>query len=483
MENISKHYPYSVVSLATVLQMNSIPCRIVDSRFDEDYEKQLALQAENIQFVGISVMTGYQIIDGLRFSRYVKKIAPDAKIAWGGWHPSLLPEQTLVNELIDIIVTGPGEPAITNLVEACRPDGNLDNVPNILYKKNGEIRKSKHSKTFTINEFPQPNIELLNVEDYIHPSELGNRTIFYYSSQGCPFRCAFCCDMAVFKRRWQCRSADEVYSFLLHSKNKYRVDSVNILDTNFFIDRKRIEDIACMMVEEKLEMKWVGSVRTDQVIDYSEDFLKLIKESGCQKLYIGAESGSDETLLFIEKDATVKQTYETAEKLSKAGIIAEFFIMSGFPVNPGKDLDLSLSMIWKLKNLNPNHQFTPFLYTPYPGTPLFQRAIEYGLKPPDKLEGWGNWSVLNVHTPWIDDDFRDKFYSFVKYYYPMAFPSDKLAIIMKRKWIGCLLRSLKHLCEYRLKNDYFNFRWDWKLVKCFNDFQKKYGKYWVISIR
>lgn len=481
-ENISRHYPYSVVSIATVLKTKGYETIIIDSRFDDSYYEKIKSVNSKIVMAGVSVMTGHQIIDGLQFSKFMKSINPSAKVVWGGWHPSLLPEQTLENEYIDVVVIGQGEPVIEGLVKASSGQKDFQDIPNIYYK-NGKVQKTGSVNASTLSDYPQPRIDLLPVENYIHPGNFGNRTMYYYTSQGCPFRCGFCCDMTVNKRRWRSRSADEVISFLAVLKKEYHVDSINFLDTNFFIDKKRVEDIAKGMIRQKIGVKWEASVRTDQVVRYSENFLELLQESGCRKLFIGAESGSDEVLDFISKDTTVEQTYKTAEKLDTAGIIGEFFIMAGFPMATKDDLSASLYMIQKIKSRYINHQFTPFLYTPYPGTPLYQVSIKCGFKPPNTLEGWGNWSVLNVHTPWIDETYKDRFYSFVKFYYPMAFPSKKLIEIMEKSWFAPLLRLLIAICRYRCQNNLFNFPLDWKIVKWFYRLQKMFNRYFIPSIR
>jgi radical SAM superfamily enzyme YgiQ (UPF0313 family) len=482
-ENTSRHYPYSIVSVATVLTDKGYNVRVIDARFEDNPGDVLLQLKGRIAMAGLSVMTGYQIVDGLAFSKLLREVQPGVKIVWGGWHTSLLPEQTLENEYVDIAVVGQGEPVIADIVDACKGEKNPGEVPNIYFKENGVIRKTTRRLDFSIRDFPQPRVDLLKVENYIQSSDMGERTMFYYTSQGCPFRCGFCCDMAVYKRRWQSRSSGEVLDFLSALKEKYRIDSVVLLDTNFFINKKRVEEIAAGLIERGLEIKWEASVRTDQIVKYEEEFLELIRKSGCYKLFIGAESGSDEVLEFINKDTTVAQTYGCAEKLADAGIKAEFYIIAGFPQSPEDDLNKSMQMVYELKSSYPDHEFTPFLYTPYPGTVLFEKSIEHGFKPPQRLEDWSGWSVLSVHTPWVDDKYQDRYYSFVKYYYPVAFPSEGLKRNITSHPAGFLLKLLGVISRYRIRKNFFYMRFDWRIVKWIKRFQERYNVRWIKSIR
>ncbi len=478
-----KQVPYSVISLSTVLKKKGYDSIIIDSRFEEDYESKIEFLKDRIVMVGISAMTGYQIVDGLKFSIFIRNIAPQARIVWGGWHPSLLPEQTISNEFIDTVVVGHGEPVITDIVDACLGIRELKEIPNLYYKENSEIIKTETIDLFSMESVPQPDMDLLNIENYIYSSYLGKRTIAYYTSQGCPYRCGFCCDKTVYKQKWQCRSADEVFSFIKLLKDKYLIDSIVFIDTNFFINRKRVEKIVIAMKACEINLKWEASVRSNQIVGYSDNFLQLLYESGCRKLCIGAESGSDEVLQFIQKDTSVEQTHQASEKLYNSGIIGEFYIIAGFPNAPKDDLKASLKMIKEIKERYRDHQFTPFLYTPYPGTPLYQISIEKGFKPPLILEEWGHFSMLNVNTPWIDEKYKDKYNSFVKFYYPLAYPSKNLKALLKDNKLKLLIKLLVSIAKFRLKKEFYAFRVDWRVAWWIDSYQKKLQKSWIPSIR
>ncbi len=67
-----------------------------------------AITKDKVLLVGLSVMTA-QILPALKISEYVRQHNSSIKIVWGGIHPTLFPEHTLREELVDIVVIGEGE--------------------------------------------------------------------------------------------------------------------------------------------------------------------------------------------------------------------------------------------------------------------------------------------------------------------------------------------------------------------------------------
>jgi radical SAM superfamily enzyme YgiQ (UPF0313 family) len=140
-------------------------------------------------------------------------------------------------------------------------------------------------------------------------------------------------------------------------------------------------------------------------------------------------------------------------------------------------------MIRELKSMYPNHQFTPYLYTPYPGTALYDMSIECGFTLPETLEGWSNFGIKRINTPWIDEKYRDRYNSFVRFYYPFAFPSENLFEIMNNHWAGWMLKLLSRISSFRLKKNFFYLRLEWKIANWVKHLQSKIRKEWLPSIR
>src|SRR6266481_4140755 len=67
--------------------------------------------------LAVSLVTGPMIRETAQIARAAKALYPDLPVVLGGWHPSLLPDQTLAAECIDVVVRGQGEEALLEVVQ------------------------------------------------------------------------------------------------------------------------------------------------------------------------------------------------------------------------------------------------------------------------------------------------------------------------------------------------------------------------------
>lgn len=379
-----------------------------------------------------------------------------------------MPAETLENKNVDIVVKGQGEITTCEceIADTLKNKRRLNHIDGILFKKNGNIFFNECKKFQDLNEFSALRFDTIEIERYIFKSPLGKRTIFWNSSQGCPYRCGFCSTATVYERRWSGLKAEILLEQLKTLVYDYDIDGITFAEDNFFVDVERIENLCHGIKDKNLKIKWSTDARVDQINRFSDKFLRLIKESGCFKLYIGAESGDEEILALINKNIELNDILKTADKLAEYKIISEFFLIAGFPNNPKKDLERSIELMKRIKLKYPDHQFTTFLYTPYPGTPLLELAKKNGLKIPKKLEDWSNWNILSVSTPWVDKKYLDRINMYSKYFYPLAFPSSSLRRKFKKRF-GWLYRILHISSRFRVKKNFFLFPLEWKLIKIF----------------
>lgn len=466
-ENINKNIPFSLLKIGSELKGRGFDVMIIDERREKNYEPGLRCALDRSIGFGVSSMTGYQISGGLKASSFVKQTRPDMPVIWGGWHPSLLPAETLKNPAVDVVVIGQGEKTICELASALKEGIGFGGIQGIAYKKDGNIVRNSDRAFCDLNDFASINFDILDIKRYISSGPLGESSIFWNSSQGCPYCCGFCSTPTVYNRRWSGLNAVALLGQIEYLVRAYGVDSVTFAEDNFFVDVERIERFCRGLVEKGLGVKWAADIRVDQINRFSESFLNLLKKSGCSKLYIGAESGDAKVLKLIDKKISPRDIYRSAEILDKCGIISEFFIIVGFPQNPDTDLANTLLLIKEIKSKYPNHQFTPFLYTPYPGTPLLKLSMEKGVKLPAGLEGWVNWSILSVSTPWVNLKYLDKINMYAKFYYPLAYPSDSLRNKFKSGFFMLPYFVLHLLSKFRLATGLFMFPAEWRLVKLF----------------
>ena len=132
--------PLGLLAISTPLLQAGYEVRIIDATITADYQQRILDEVKDALCLGISVVTGPMIKDTVEAAKAVKKWNPEFPVILGGWHPSLLPTQTLEADYIDIIVRGQGEESTLELIERLRDDAPLDDVRGIGFKQDGKIR-------------------------------------------------------------------------------------------------------------------------------------------------------------------------------------------------------------------------------------------------------------------------------------------------------------------------------------------------------
>lgn len=467
-DNIYKNVPISLLKIGSQLVADGYRVKIIDSRFDEDYENTIESSLDEALCFGISTMTGYPIYLSVKASRIVKKINKEMPVIWGGWHCSILPDETIRNDFIDIVVRGQGEAAIVEVVRALSAGSGLDGIKGVSFKDaNAQVVHNPDRPFQNVNDFAGVNFDILDISRYINETPLGSRTVFWNTSQGCPYHCGFCCTAAVYSRRWSSVKAERTLDEIEVLVKRYGVNGILFSEDNFFTDENRVKAVCEGLISRNLKIRWSTDARIDKIIKFPDEFFSLLKRSGCAKLYLGAESGDQEILNLIDKRIKVEDTVKAAELLHRHDILAEFFLIVGFPLNPERDLQKTMEMMRQIKEKYPDHQATPFLYTPYPGTKLFNIAVEKKLSVPKKLEDWIRWTQVAPTAPWINKRYADKVDRLVKFYFPFAYPSQSLLSLMRDKRFGFLYRMMHRLARARVRKNFFWFPLEWHLAKYF----------------
>jgi anaerobic magnesium-protoporphyrin IX monomethyl ester cyclase len=392
--------PLSLLHVASTL-VKDFDVKIIDQRLDSNWRQTLKSSiSDKTIAVGISSMTGKQIYNGLEISKLAKSIGRRIPVVWGGVHPTLMPEQTIENEFIDYVITGEGELSFSELVRQIKGKNNLAVVPGLFWKENGSIRNNPADYSFNLDDLPEIPYYLLNIEDYVSPSvytyKFVKRLLPYFSSRGCPYRCIYCAQAAMYKSRYRKMNPELVYQRVSKLVSDYKLDCVDFYDDEFAVDASWITRIAELIGGR---FKWNCQVRMD---DLERLDLHKLHKNGLGAVKIGLESGSNKTLNYLKKRETVEIYMAVNKRLSKTDIIAQYNFMIGFPNEDKDDLFATIDLALALMRDNPNAILNSFsILTIYPGTELSKIVeAEYNMKLPAKLQDWSHINRQNITTPW-----------------------------------------------------------------------------------
>jgi radical SAM superfamily enzyme YgiQ (UPF0313 family) len=442
--------PLALIHVGSMLP--DFDVRIIDGRIELAPESTLAELSDGAVCVGVTVLTGKPILDALRASRAVKRRNPRVPVIWGGWHPSLLPEQCLDSPAVDACVSGQGEETFREIVLKLVSGEPLGSVTGVAFKQDGAVVKNPARPFQNVNAFPRADFGLVALENYF--AHRGARRLDYCSSQGCPFECSFCADPKVYQQRWSGLAAARVVSEIAEHADRYRLDQVFFNDDNFFTDLKRAEAIAQGLIDAKVRVQWFGTGRADLLRRLSREQFALMRASGCYKVNVGAESGSPEVLESIKKGTLVAEVVETAQKLNQAGIGARFSFIAGFPNEPAASLADTYRTVKALRKINGGFETPIYFYAPYPGTELSERMPALGFEAPKKLEDWEHVDLDHSIGPWISEPVR-KFVPRYNFYLRHAFEPVPG---------GFGKRVAQWLAKLRVRFDFYRFDFERRLV-------------------
>lgn len=408
--------PLSVISLANSLH-GKYEIEIIDERINPINHINYILK--DVIAVGISSTTSYQIVNGLRFAKKVRNYNKEIRIIWGGWHPSLMPEETLQNELVDIVIQGQGEGIIDRLIACLEKSQDLYVVPNILYKsKDGKIIRTPKQEFYDL-QMPQSmkmGYMYVNMENYIH-SGWGNQKILgYESSRGCPFSCKFCSISALFRCKWYGIPAGNIYEDICHLKNKFHIDAIHFFDNNFFVDKNRVFMLADMLMKGNIDIKWDGTVVIQQFLKLNKKEIELLKLSGCYRIIAGVESGDDEVLNYIHKRHQKEDVLDLVRICKEYELLPSLSFMVGFPWNPEKDTEHTIRLIEDIKHIYHETEIMLFIFSPYFGTPLYDIAKASNMVFPENLDGWAQFTYDKPNTPWLSENLKRKINRYLSFF-------------------------------------------------------------------
>ncbi len=432
-DHAEKILPLGILSVASALKRKGWPVELIninEKEIEETAERLISLQPPLVAF---SVMTGRQTKHSADLSKKIKERS-DIKILWGGIHPSLLPGQCLKEEYIDLVVVGEGEETTIELVERLNRRESLAGLLGLGYKdENGVHLNQERPLIKNLDEWPL-DFSLLPMAKYLYKLDKYQRVIAYKASRGCPFNCAFCYNRFFNKNRWRAWSVDRVVADIEFLKTNYGIDAVKFYDDNFFVDKSRALEIL-----QKIKLPSHLEVRIDMIDD---ELARELKARQVFDLLIGVESGSDRLLAMMNKRITVQQILAAVAALAKYDVPASYSAIVGLPTETKQEFEATISLLYKIYKIHPRAAITLGAYMPYPGSSMYDLAIEAGFQPPLRTEDWGKIDRFrkDFSSPWVDGH---KTWRIREYFKLLKF---KLGPV--NKWFECRLKHRWFACPW-----------------------------------
>ena len=378
---ISPRPPLSLMYIAAYLEQEGEDVDIIDLKLPKRENNTIKLIVDEIKkrnpkIIGTSAFST-DLKDVLELSTLIKNEMKDITIIIGGIHASLYPKDFIFKKSpIDIAVIGEGEETFNEIIKAKRFDKDIKDIKGIVYLKNGKLIETEKRVLMNMNKMPMPAFNKVDMKFYLKPTLYAVRGVplsaFYiFSSRGCPFRCTFCSNSAIYGRNIRYREYKKVIDEVEMLVKTYKADGFYIYDDTFTFYRQYVINFCEEMIKRKIKAVWGCQTRVDKV---DLELLKIMKKAGCIQVDFGVESGSQKQLDIIQKDTTTEKVLEAFDACKKVGIRQFANFMINIPDETEEDIAYLKEFVGKIK---PNVVVFNVL-SPLPGSPLYDQMENKG---------------------------------------------------------------------------------------------------------
>lgn len=396
--------PYNLLCLGTAIKRGGYEVKLLETNAlelkSDEVIKEVVSYAPDV--IGIPVLTEIlSSVSGL--IQMIKKAYPKGILLAGGAHVTAR-GTAIFDEfpLLDYALCGESDLSIIDFLDnckmqnaKCKVDGkitesktDLSKIAGLIYRQNGTIVQNPiGNPPLNLDELGLPDYSLL---DDVYKAgkyyiiQMGRQdTASVITSRGCPYSCGFCGNI---RGRFRGRSAESVVEELVCLKKK-GIKIVDIVDTNFTLDRARAMRVFGLLIKENVGISFRFKSRVDLI---DEEMIKAAKAAGAHLISYGMESGSQRMLDIMQKGTTVKQNARACEITKRAGLLCHAGWCLGYPGETRETIEETTNFIIMIK---PTTASIAALM-PYPGTKAYVEAKENGTL-------MGEWSTMSPVKPWI----------------------------------------------------------------------------------
>jgi len=378
--------PLSLGYLSSFLEKQGFETKIIDLKSTKftPYEKnKMQLQLLKLikkydpTIVGFTCFTN-EVMEVKELNNLIKLENPNIITVVGGPHPTVRPQDFLLDKTFDFVVHGEGEITFYELIKSLIYGKSIKNINGISFLRSNKIFITKPRQPIqNLDSIPFPSYEKMPMDFYTYPQTdlirgimISGTTI--YTSRGCPYRCIYCSSHTVFGKKTRFRTPKNVVDEIEYLKDKFKIDGFYILDDTFTLSKKHVFGVCNEILERRLDVIWACQTRV-HLID--KELILKMKKAGCVQIDFGVESGSSRLLKILKKDITKEQienAFLICRKM-KMRTLANF--MMNIPTETFSDINETINFSKKLKA----DKTVLSVATPFPGTELYEIVKNHDL--------------------------------------------------------------------------------------------------------
>ncbi|ACL75330.1 RiPP maturation radical SAM C-methyltransferase [Ruminiclostridium cellulolyticum] len=335
----------------------------------------------NYKVVGFKCMIGYQV-SSLLLSKKIKERYPDIKIVFGGPNVREVMGEEILKcfEWVDYVIDGEGEESLPALVKNIAKDILYEDIPGIVYMKDGECIRSKQSaKMAELDELPIPDYSDYYIEFQNNDLKefLPSINSIFEGSRGCWWgekcQCTFCGQCNGYLK-FRSKSTDRVLNEVLDLIEKY--DNKNFWATDCILSLDYFDTLIPELIKRKLDLNVFFEVKPT----LTREQISMLYAAGIRKLQAGIENINTRLLKLMHKGVSAIQNIQFLKLCTEQGISVFWIMLYRIPGEEKQCYDEVINLIPSISHLEPPAPGRLFPINLDRFSPYFNDPEKYGIK-------------------------------------------------------------------------------------------------------
>lgn len=299
----------------------------------------------------------------------------------------------------DYIIIGEAEYTLLELIEAYKNNSEKNNINGIAYLQNGKLVKTlPRLVSKDLDSFPKPAWDLIDIAPYKQKWLLkhGYFSLNFVTTRGCPYKCNWCAK-PIYGNRYNSHSPQYIVELIKDTQAKFGFTHIWFADDIFGLKPEWVKQFSELIKKENINIKYKIQSRADLLTE--KNYVNYLAESGCNEVWLGAESGSQKILDAMDKGITVQEIEKAVELLKTQNIKPALFLQFGYLGETISDIKQTIEMV---ERLLPEDIGVSVSY-PLPGTKFYDKVK-------DELQEKTNWTDSDELQLMFKNTYSPEFY-------------------------------------------------------------------------
>lgn len=317
----------------------------------------------------------------------------------------------------DAVILGEADETLLHLINH---KAHFSEVEGIAFLKNGKVRQNNKRGILTdLSTLPLPAWDLINIKPYqdawaIH----GYFSINLATTRGCPFKCNWCAK-PIYGNRYNSRSPEHVVDEIKLIRSLFNFDHIWFCDDIFGLKPMWVQKFNQVLKKEGIQIRFKIQSRADLLV--KDDTVQSLAESGCEEVWIGAESGSQKILDAMDKGTTIEQIKESTQLMKEHGIKPCFFLQFGYLSENWDDIQSTFRLLFT----SMPYDIGVSVSYPLPGTKFYDKVKS-------QLGEKSNWTDSDELLLMYKGTYSPKFYKKLHRFIHKQFRAKQFAIQLRK---------------------------------------------------